>query len=242
MNRLANIKVVLVRPIYGGNVGAVCRAMKNMGLSRLALVQPKATMDYSDAKTYALHAVSILDEREQFDTLKDAVADCAIAAGTSARDGLYRSHARSPREWAPRFLESAETGQVALVFGAEDSGLSNEELQFCTHVIRIPSSPQYSSINLAQAVMLCCYEIFLADESFEAPKERHGEASVLARERMLDLWREMLREIDFFKGDNEDHMMMGVRRIFSRGKLSEADINILMGVAKQAIWVAKRKK
>jgi TrmH family RNA methyltransferase len=242
VNRLGNIKVVLVRPVYGGNVGAVCRAMKNMGLSRLALVQPRETMDYNDAQTYALHASDILDAREQFDSLPEAIKDCAIAAGTSVRDGLYRAHSKPPREIAPRLLESAETGQVALVFGSETSGLANEELQFCTHVVRIPSSPQYNSLNLAQAVMICCYELFLADASFEAPKEKHGEASVQARERMMDSWREMLQAIQFFKGDNEDHMMMGIRRIFSRGKLSEADVNILMGIARQAMWVARSRK
>ena len=243
MNRLANIRVVLVRPIYGGNVGAVCRAMKNMGVTDLALVSPNPEMNFNDAQTYAMHAGDVLDDRKLFDTVAAAVADCGLVAGTTARSGLYRSHAKEPREWAPTLIDAASSGKIAIVFGAEDSGLSNEELAICTQVVRIPTSNLYPSINLAQAVMITCYEMFLADAKYALPQERHPEAPSVMRERMFDLWREMLRDIQFFKdSDMEEHLMMGIRRIFSRGKLSEADVNILMGIAKQAMWVAAKKK
>ena len=123
-----------------------------------------------------------------------------------------------------------------MVFGPEDHGLNNEELSLCTRIVRIPSSPKYSSLNLAQAVMICCYELYVASAQFEPPKERYPEASTAQRERMFELWRKMLMDIGFFDSIKADHMMMAIRRIFSRGPLSEADCNILMGVARQAQW------
>ena len=102
---LSNIRVVLVGPLYGGNVGAVCRAMANTGLNDLALVQPR-NLDMQEARMMACHAGRILEERSEFESLADAVADCGVVMGTSAREGLYRSHSRSPREWAPRLSRS----------------------------------------------------------------------------------------------------------------------------------------
>lgn len=243
MSALKNIRIVLVRPIYGGNLGAVCRAMKNMGLRDLAVVAPNAALDFAEAHTRAVHATDILDARRQFDTLQDAIGDCALAAATTARPGLYRKHAKSPREWAPRLLESAAAGnKVAFVFGTEDDGLSNDELMRCTQLVRIPSSDQYPSLNLSQAVMICCYELFLASGVYEAPRESHPEAGIELRERMVDMWRDSLREIGFFDQGKEDHMMMAFRRIFSRAPLSESDVNILMGVARQARWASRRAR
>ncbi len=242
MASLKNIRVVLVRPLYGGNLGSICRAMKNMAITDLAVVAPSPDMNFAEAHTMAVHATDILDRRRQFDTLAEAVADCALVAGTTARKGLYRNHARTPREWAPALLDSARANKVAIVFGTEDDGLSNEELAICTHVIRIPSSPRYASLNLSQAVLLCCYELYVASGQYEPPQEAHPEASVVMRERMMDMWREMLREIGFFDQGKEEHMMMGMRRIFSRGKLTEADIAIMMGVARQVRWCASQMR
>ena len=237
--RLNNVRIVLARPIYGGNLGAVCRAMKNMDLSDLCLVTPSPDLDFSEAQKYALHAIDILESRRQFDSVAAAVADCALVAGTTARPGLYRGHSLTPREWAPRLLEAAQDAPVAVVFGPENDGLSNEELTLCTQLIRIPSSPRYESLNLAQAVMVCAYELYQASGNYAAPQERYPEASSQMRERMFTMWRETMYAIGFFDDLKADHMMMAFRRIFSRGKLTEADANILMGVARQAQWVAK---
>lgn len=240
---LKNIRIVLVRPIYGGNLGAICRSMKNMGLRELVVVKPNSALDLQEAATRAVHAVDVLEQRRQFDTLAEALADCAIAGATTARTGLYRNHAKTPREWAPRFLEAAGAGnKVALVFGTEDDGLSNDEMALCTHLIRIPSSDRYPSLNLAHAVMICCYEIFVASGVFELRKEAHPEAPNIMRERMFDLWRTMMREIGFFEQQNEEHMMMAFRRIFARAPLTEADVNIFMGVARQTLWATRRAK
>lgn len=239
---LNNIRVVLVRPCYGGNMGSVCRSMKNMGISDLAIVQPRPDMNFAEAQMMALHAIDILENRKVFNSVREAVADCALIAGTTARSGLYRVHSKSPREWAPTLLDSARANKVALLFGPEDDGLSNEDLEVCTQVIRIPSSFKYESLNLAQAVMICCYELFVESGVFEPKQEPTGEAHSIMRERMMEIWQEMLKDVGFFNRDNEDHMMMGVRRIFSRGKLTEADCNIMMGIARQIQWYAKEAR
>ena len=233
---LFNIHVVLVRPLYGGNIGSVCRAMKNMGLSKLRLVAPQATVDYEEAAKMAVSAGDLLEQRTEFATLAEAVAECAQVAGTTARTGLYRAHSYTAREWAPVFLDSARSNPVALVFGPEDNGLSNEELALCSQIVRIPSSPQYSSLTLSQAALVCCYELFLATGHFQPTGEHHPEAPSAMRERMYTMWDDTLKRIGFYDDEKAGHMMMAMRRIFSRGKLSVADVNILMGVARQAQW------
>lgn len=234
---LDNIRIVLVNPIYGGNVGSVCRAMANMGLSDLALVTPM-NLNMEEARRMACHATDILESRTEFATLAEAVADCGSVMGTTARGGLYRQHAKTPREWAPKAVEVAKTGKVAMLFGREDNGLSNEELAICTQIIQIPTTDEFKSLNVAQAVLVCCYEIFLATGTYEPLMEKSPEASSEVRERMFEMWRETLLEIGFMKDDKADHMMQGVRRIFSRGTLTVDDVRILMGIIKQTRWAA----
>jgi tRNA/rRNA methyltransferase len=233
------VRIVLVSPLYGGNVGSVCRAMGNMGLSKLALVSPRF-QDMEEARRMACHATHILEAREEFDRLADAVAGCGAVMGATARGGLYRQHALTPREWAPRAVEEASTGPVALVFGREDNGLGNEELALCTQIIQIPTAPDYTSLNLAQAVMICCYEVFLATGQYVPAEEKSPEATSRTRERMFELWRSTLLEIGFMEEDKADHMMLGLRRVLSRGRLTDDDARIMMGVARQACWAAQR--
>jgi tRNA/rRNA methyltransferase len=114
----------------------------------------------------------------------------------------------------------------------------NEELALCTQIIRIPSDEGYPSLNVAQAVMVCCYEIFVASGTYEGPKEKSGEAPSALRERMFAMWRETLLEIGFMEMDKADHMMYGLRRILSRGTLSVDDVRIMMGIARQSRWAA----
>ena len=234
---LDNIRVVLVRPLYGGNVGAVCRAMANMGLSDLAIAVPQP-FDLDEARMMACHATDILDGRTEYPSLAAAVADCAAVMGTTARMGLYRQHAKTPREWAPLAAEAARTGRVALMFGPEDDGLNNEELALATQIIQIPTTKERSSLNLAQAVLLCAYEIFVASGVYESPREKSDAAPSELRERMFEMWRETLMHIGFMKEDKADHMMYGLRRILSRGSLTVDDVRIMMGIARQALWAA----
>ena len=236
---LSNIKVVLVSPLHSGNVGSVCRAMANMGASDLWVVDPRIPDGaWEDGEKMACHAGGILGARHIVATLAEAVADCAAVVGTSAREGLYRQHHRTPREAAPDILRIARNGKVALVMGREDNGLENEEIAQCTHLLRIPSSPEYSSINLAQATMICLYELYCASADFELTDEKSPPAEASARKRLFELWRVAMLSIGFMKEDKADHMMQGFQRIFSRGVRTADDANIMMGVARQAEWAA----
>ncbi len=234
---LDNLRVVLTAPLYGGNVGSVCRAMANMGLSDLVIADPQP-LDHEEALRMACAASSIFERRRETATLRDAVADCVLVAGTSAREGLYRSHCRTLRDTAPRLLQAATRGKVALVFGRETSGLSNPELALCTDIIRIPTAGQVTSLNLAQAVMVCLYEVFVATDTFEPPVEASPPAPAELRERMLEIWERALFAIGFMEHDKAMHMMLGVRRIFARRPLTVNDVRILMGIGRQMLWSA----
>ncbi|MBP1590321.1 MAG: RNA methyltransferase [Kiritimatiellae bacterium] len=239
MNPLDNIRIVLVRPIYGGNVGSVCRAMMNMGLHDLALVDPNSSMDMEAAASMACHAGQILAGRRVYDTTAEAVADCALVAGTSNRGGLYREHSKPPRDWAPHLLAAAASAPVAILFGPEDNGLSLDDIALCTQIIKIPSSPAYSSLNLAASVMVCAYELFVAAGLYEPPEELSPEAPSAMREAMFAKWRRALLAIGFMTPETADHMMLGLRRIFSRGPLTEKDVQILLGMASQTLWASR---
>jgi len=236
---LKNIRIVLVGTLYSGNVGSVCRAMANMGIRDLVLAGPQLCDDWEDAVKMAVHATDILEARRETASLAEAVADCAFVVGTTARGGLYRQHVKTPRELAPELLRLAANGKVAVVFGREDKGLFNDEIGMCTHLIRIPVHPDYTSLNLSQAVLLCCYELFSATGSYEPPAEKSLPAISVHKQKLSEMWREMLLLIGFMKEDKSDHMMQGVQRIFSRGVYSEDDVAIMMGVARQADWAAR---
>lgn len=235
--RLKNIRIVLSHPIYARNVGYVCRVMANMGLSDLRLVGTLPG-DLLDARKMACWANNILDARKEVATLADAVGDCCLVMGATARAGLYRQHAKTPREWAPDVLAAAQNGKVAMVFGPEDNGLNNEELALCSRLIQIPSAPAYRSLNLSHAVMICAYEIFVATATFEPLLEKSPWAPSALKERLFDLWEKALLEIGFMQPDKARHMMLGVRRIFERRPLTEDDVRILMGIARQTRWCA----
>ena len=239
---LEDIRIVLVGPLYGGNIGSVCRAMANMGLSDLAIADARP-IDMNEARMMACHAHEILENRTEFETMAEAVADSGLVMGATARDGLYRQHAQSPREWGMHALKAVAGGnKVALVFGREDNGLSNEELALCTQLIQIPTTEEFSSLNLAQAVMVCSYELFVALDDYEPPEEKSPEAPSELRERMFDIWRETLMEVGFMKDEKAEHMMLGLRRILSRGRLTEDDVRIMMGIARQSLWAARHKE
>ena len=242
MSLLDNIRVVLVNPLFGGNLGSICRAMNNNGMTDLAVVDPRPDMDMDEARKFSCNARAQLDARKEYATLQEAIADCTVVAATSARTGFYRDTAYSPREFAPMALASAKDHKIALVFGREDKGLLNEELALCTHIIQIPSSDLYTSLNLSHAVFVCCYEIYCAAGLFAPSEETAPEADTALRERMFSMWRSMMIETEFVHDQKLDHMMMGLRRIFNRGKLTVPDCKILMGLARQTMWVADQWK
>ena len=232
---LANIRIVLCRPIYGGNIGAVCRVMANMGLSDLTLVNA-LNINWDEAHKMACAADDLLANRKSATAIEEAAADCVLVVGATARPGLYRQHATTPRECAPLILDTAQSGKVALVFGPEDNGLNNIELESCNRLIQIPSATKYRSINLSHAVMICAYELFITSGTFAPALEKSPDADTRMKERMFAMWEDMLLRTGFMEPDKARHMMLGVRRIFSRGKLTEDDVRILMGIARQTLW------
>jgi tRNA/rRNA methyltransferase len=188
----------------------------------------------------AVHARSILDSMTIHSSLRAAIGDCGLVVGTTCRPGLYRDTAVSPRSLAPHIVEAAAVNRVALIFGPEESGLTNEDLRVCHRLITIPTDAEYTSLNLAQAVLLCCYEVFLASQ--EAPNETLPPGRLLAmaeqQELMYDKLKHALLRIGFLHGDNPEHIMFALRRILGRTELEERDVRILLGMARQIDWYA----
>lgn len=233
---LENVRIVLVEPKGSGNIGSVARAMKNMGLRDLALVGGGRTRSFW-ARAMAVHAKEILEEARRFKSLREAVADCGLVVGTTCRGGLYRSHSRAPRAEAPRIVAAARRGKCALVFGPEDHGLSNRDLKYCQRLITIPTHPDYPSLNVAQAVIVCLYELFLASQK-KAPQERIARASAESVERLFDRMRRSLLKIGFLDPQNPEHILLALRRLLGRAGLEERDVRILTGLFRQIEWYA----
>lgn len=239
---LDRIRVVLARPKGAANVGAVTRAMKNMGLSDLALAAP-GPMDPAWARSMSKHAFDLLERARRFDSLAEAVADCTFVVGTTARSGVYRSHPKTPRQAAPVVLQAAAAGRVALVFGPEDHGLSNEDLLLCDELISIPTSHVYASLNLAQAVLLCAYELFLAAGEQQGwdwdgdPPQPAPSAEVAF---LIDRLQQAFVRIGFLLPDNPQHIMHTFRNLFGRAQLQVREVKVLLGLARQIEWFGRR--
>jgi len=233
---MSDVRIVLVRPQGGGNVGAVARAMKNMGLHDLALVRP-ASADSFWAEAMAVHADDVLRAARRHDTLADAVADCGLVVGTTCRGGQYRAAAESPRAAAARIVAATATNRVALVFGPEDHGLSNEDIRLCQQFVVIPTAPEYPSLNLAQAVLVCCYEVFLARDADCAPAPELAPAARV--EFMFERLQAALLAIGYLHDSNPEHIMYTFRRIFGRAQLEDRDVRVLLGLARQIEWYAQ---
>jgi len=231
---LGNVKIVMVRPRGSGNIGSVARAMKNFGARELAVVGPARTKSFW-ARAMAVHGRDILSEVQSYASIREAIADCTLVVGTTCRPGLYRSHSQTAREVAPKIAAAAQTGKVAVVFGPEDHGLSNKDIEHCQLLLTIPSHPDYQSLNVAQAVVVCMYEIFLA-ASEPAPSAQLKLAKAESVERLFDILRPSLLKIGFLNPDNPEHMLLALRRIFGRGGLEERDVKILAGMFRQIEW------
>lgn len=234
---LKNIRIVLVRPRGSGNIGSVARAMKNFGAPELAVVGTARTRSFW-ARAMAVHGRNILSDAKCYATIRDAVADCTLVVGTTCRGGLYRKHSQSPREVAATIAAAARGGRVALLFGPEDHGLSNQDLQPCQLLITIPTHSDYRSLNVAQAAVICLYEIFLA--SLGAPAEgKIRRARAEDAERMYDRMRATLLKIGFLDSENPDHMLLAFRRILGRAGLEDTDVRIFTGLFRQIEWYAE---
>ena len=240
-DHLSRIRVVLHRPRHPGNVGAAARAMKNMGLSRLHLVDP-CDLRADAARWMAVSARDLLDRARVHPDLASAVADCTRVVGTIPPDRpRFRDLACTPRELAARLRRTDPAEEIALVFGPEDNGLSNLDLDLCHEFVTIPSDPRCPSLNLAQAVMVIAYEIRTAVP--EAPPAGSGRraADVRTLEGFHAHLEETLLAVGFLRPDNRVAMMRDLRRIFDRARLDEREVRILRGVLRQAGWAASQR-
>ena len=224
-------KIVLVGTSHPGNIGAVARAMKNMGIRDLALVRPKV-FPHEDATARASGAEDILDNASVFDALPDAISDCVYVAGASARSRTINWPSMGPRECASRLVAESRRGSVAVVFGPEKSGLSNEDLDHCHTLLTIPTDPDFSSLNLAMAVQVLTYELRCA-RSVDAGPVFESEAPPATSEEMEFFYEHLervLRDIRFLDPENPRHLMRRMRRLFIRARPDHNETNILRGI------------
>jgi TrmH family RNA methyltransferase len=231
---LSAIRIVLVEPSHPGNIGAVARAMKNMSLTELVLVRPKA-FPHAEATARASAAADVLERARVVETVVDAVADCGFVAATTSRPRDQNFRALDLHEAAARIFEKSVASPVAVLFGAERTGLTNEELALSHLLIRIPANPDYPSINLAMAVQLLTYELFRAAGS-PANVRPLSEATVppangADMERFYAHLAEVMEEIDFRdRTQAGTALMTRIRRLSQRCEMDQNEVNILRGI------------
>jgi len=236
---LANIRVVLARTSHPGNIGAAMRAMKTMGLSQLVLVSP-AVFPNSQADAMAAGAADLLAQARVCATLEEALADTTLVLGVSARRRDIVTEVLTPPEAATRLLTEAQAAPVALVFGNETSGLSNEELSLCQGLVTIAANPDYSSLNLAAAVQVLSYEIrqaWLNHASWPPPELDAATGDEV--ERFYAHLETTLAELDFLNHGSPGKLMLKLRWLFARTRLAKEEVNILRGIL-TAAQAAKR--
>lgn len=231
LHLLTNLRIVLCQTSHPGNIGAAARAMKTMGLNQLYLVQPKK-FPHADATAMAVGAADLLEQAQVCTTLEQALTGCAFAIGLSARKRQLSHELVSARAAASEAITLAATQPVALVFGTEMSGLSNEELDLCQLLAMIPANPDFSSLNLAAAVQVVSYELrqaLLQDSALD-----NSPANPLANnedvERMYQHLEQTLIQIGFLNAAEPGRLMQRIRRMYARARLEKEEVNILRGI------------
>jgi len=227
--RLENVRVILSHTTHPGNIGAAARAMKTMGLAHLYLINPRHFPDLQ-AEAMAAGADDVLQNAVVCGSLDKALQGCVFVAGMSARMRDISHEVLTPRESMPLLAQHAAQGQVALLFGTEMSGLTNEELARCQVMVRIPVNPEYTSLNLAAAVQLIGYELRLAAElgEYGAPELIPAPAEHL--EGFFKQLEQTLVEIEFLDDKHPAKLMQKLRRLYARTRLEQEEINILRGI------------
>ena len=245
---LHRCRIVLVRPHYAGNLGSTARVMRNFGLSELVLAAPFASTDDLDARRLATHGLAVLDSARVVPELGDAISDCVFTLATSALTAgvIRRGMIGSPSEMLPRLFAASERGPVALVFGPEPHGLSNEEIGRCHGMIHIPVDRDYPALNLAQAVTICCYELRKAwSENVNTERKEPEPGPLIAPhedlERMFEHLRESFQAVGFLFGDRQESLMHAMRQLIGRALPTPQEVRMLHGLARQLLWVAKQR-
>jgi len=232
------VSVVLVRPRFPENVGSVARAMKNTGLSHLFVVDGCSPLQMNAYKL-ASGAEEILERAEEVSNLREAVSEMGVVVGMTSRGGKERAPLLTPEEVAKELISLSQDNSIGLVFGSEKEGLTNEELSLCHRYVQIPASESFSSLNLAQAVMILGYELF---KSRGAIPDRQV---VLARsdqvEEMYEQLEKMLLAVGFLDPNNPKHIMKTIRRLFGRSGIEQREVQILRGIWSQVEWWVEKK-
>ena len=242
-----SIRIVLVNTSHPGNIGGVARAMKNMGLSQLYLVAPR-DYPHEQAQWRAASAKDILDAAVVVPTLEDAIRDCQFVVGTSARERRIPWPLLDARQCAEQMAQASEREQVAVLFGRDDRGLTNDELQVCNLHLNIPTSGAYSSLNLAMAVQIVAYELnmVISSSSLTVSKTEQWDSPFASQGDMEHFYRhleETLIDVEFLDPAAPRQLMSRLRRLYSRIRLDEMELNILRGVlAETQKWVKRAQK
>jgi len=239
VNIFENIRIVLVRTYHSGNIGSSIRAMKTMGLDQLYLVEPR-DFPSTEANKMASSAEDLLEGAVVVDTLLEAVHDCALVVACTARPRTFDLPALSPEPAANQLFTAAKTGPVALVFGPERMGLHNDDIQLAHYRVSIPANPHYSSLNLASAVQILCYELRKQlDRDIEATSVKASNLTnedlqvvlpnVGIRENFYEVLEEVLNDSGFVNQQHPGQLMLKVRRLFAKAQPDESEMNILRG-------------
>lgn len=237
---LKNVAIVLVEPQIPENIGSVARAMHNMGLDRLVVVVDPKNLDTDRMnKTATGSSTIVLEGMDIYKNMREALAPFQYLIGTTARIGASRPALAQPRSLARKLIPISRDNLVAILFGPEDRGLSNDQLRFCHTIATVPTA-SFSSLNLAQAVMIVCYELFLATDraSQGAPIPRLANSFEL--EGMYDHLREMLSKIGFLDPQNPEHWLLNIRRFLARVPLRAREVRIIRGICRQMDWYASQ--
>ena len=233
------IDIILVRPLYAGNVGSTARAMLNCGLERLVVVDPPWDAWPDDARRMASGADAVLDGARRAHSVQEALAPYVLAAATTARDRAEGPPLLTHREAAPRLHAAAHNGPVAVMFGPEDRGLSGEEMDACALRIRVPTSPLHSSLNLSQAVLLVAHELYMATPA-GSPAARPAEVARLEDvEGYLQQLTALLGDVGFLNPQNPSHIMDVIRPVFLRAGLDPREVSTLRGMCRQVRWAVE---
>lgn len=232
MNLLDQIQIVLVETSHSGNIGSAARAMKTMGLTNLRLVAPKQAID-EQAIALAAGAKDLLEQVEIFPDFESSIADCNLVIGTSARLRHLQNSLIEPKKCGELVIERATQGKIAIVFGRERVGLTNEELLKCQYHLNFPTNPDYGSLNLAMAVQLATYEIRMAwldSQNLQKNAEKQPLADYPSAENLEHFFahtERLYRELGFIRNDA---VMLKLRRLYQRAELETAELNLLRGM------------
>ncbi len=236
---LAQVRIVLVQPAGARNLGSIARVMKNMGFRQWVLVDPQCDPLAEEALAMAVHGADLLPQAQRVQTLPEALQGCVQVVGTTGRSGPYPPEWRiqSPRQVFPTLLAHLARGPVALVFGPEDRGLSNAELALCQHHVQIPTAAAYPSLNLAQAVGICCYELrTLLEEGVAASSSPLPLAPFEVVEGFFQHLERLLLHIGYLHPHTAERKMRKFRALFQRAGLTMAEVALLRGILRQLGW------